>query len=424
MSELTPAAQSTRNRQILTGVALFMGLLVVGYFVVYPPTSGGKAKTTIDYTSLKLEDLAKLGKGNQNQEWLARSEGQLAELKAQMTKLENETKALKDQNQKLGAAYDQSMMQNQQLRKDAFQTIDAQAEEVERLSRLLEEGAGGGYGRALPTPVAGNGGNPNTANSRGGAKGIPAAEAMESVDFELESEEEFEAFDLSRYLPAGSYAPAEVIAGADASTSVKSQSDPRQMLFRIKGPAVASIYEGEEQLVPTVEGCTVTAAVRGDLSSEKGYAKLLAMTCSIGKGKVIETEIKGYAAETGKAGIRGPVVSREGDLVEKAFWSGVVGGIGDGVESKFQSTSQSAFGAVATTDTDSTRDILEQGVGEGIGESGRMLSRYFIERAEQYQPVIPLAAGTNVELVFLEGTFLDGKDRKKKSATSDNQKRG
>jgi conjugal transfer pilus assembly protein TraB len=181
------------------------------------------------------------------------------------------------------------------------------------------------------------------------------------------------------------------------------------MLFRIKGPAVAGLFEGEPQLVHRVQGCTVTAAVRGDLSSEKGYAKLLSMTCAVGNGKVIETPVKGYAAQTGKAGIRGPVVSREGDLVEKAFWSGVVGGIGDGVESQFQSTSQSAFGTVATSETNSAKDILQQGLGEGIGESSRMLSRYYIERAEQYQPVIPLAAGTRVELVFIEGTFLDGR---------------
>ena len=44
----------------------------------------------------------------------------------------------------------------------------------------------------------------------------------------------------------------------------------------------------------------------------------------------------GFVAGSGKTGVRGPVVSREGALVEKAFLAGLVSGVGQGVAGAFQ----------------------------------------------------------------------------------------
>ena len=53
-------------------------------------------------------------------------------------------------------------------------------------------------------------------------------------------------------------------------------------------------------------------------------------------------------------------------------------------------------------------EILQGGLGEGIATSGDMVSKYLIERAEQYQPVIEMPTGIDVEIVFLEGVFISG----------------
>ena len=53
-------------------------------------------------------------------------------------------------------------------------------------------------------------------------------------------------------------------------------------------------------------------------------------------------------------------------------------------------------------------EILQGGLGEGIATSGDMVSKYLIERAEQYQPVIEMPTGIDVEIVFLEGVFING----------------
>ena len=50
------------------------------------------------------------------------------------------------------------------------------------------------------------------------------------------------------------------------------------------------------------------------------------------------------------------------------------------------------------------------GLGAGAGTAGQQVSDYLIRRAEQYQPVIQLQAGTAVTVVFLEGAWLDGRE--------------
>ena len=51
-------------------------------------------------------------------------------------------------------------------------------------------------------------------------------------------------------------------------------------------------------------------------------------------------------------------------------------------------------------------DIAQGGLGNGVGEAGDMVSKYLIECAEQYQPVIEMPTGVDVEIVFLEGVYV------------------
>jgi conjugal transfer pilus assembly protein TraB len=46
------------------------------------------------------------------------------------------------------------------------------------------------------------------------------------------------------------------------------------------------------------------------------------------------------------------------------------------------------------------------GIGNGVAQSADMVSKYLIERAEQYQPIIEMPTGIDVEIVFLEGVYV------------------
>ncbi len=45
-------------------------------------------------------------------------------------------------------------------------------------------------------------------------------------------------------------------------------------------------------------------------------------------------------------------------------------------------------------------------IGGAGGNAAQSLADYYIKRAEQYQPVVSLYAGTEVEVVFMEGVSL------------------
>ena len=51
-------------------------------------------------------------------------------------------------------------------------------------------------------------------------------------------------------------------------------------------------------------------------------------------------------------------------------------------------------------------DILAGGFGQGAGEAADTVSRYLIERAEQYQPVVEMPTGIEVEIVLLDGVHV------------------
>ena len=107
------------------------------------------------------------------------------------------------------------------------------------------------------------------------------------------------------------------------------------------------------------------------------------------------------------------MVSREGALVEKAFLAGLVSGLGEGVSGAFapQAVATGAGNAaVANTDL---ADIGRAGLGAGARTAGSKVADYLIRRAEQYQPVIQLQAGTRVTVVFIEGAWLDGRTERK-----------
>lgn len=212
--------------------------------------------------------------------------------------------------------------------------------------------------------------------------------------------------DSPDYLPPNSYAPATVIVGVDASAGVASQTDPLPVVLRITGPA-RSVMQNGRVLTTRLTGCVVNGSARGDLSSEKVYVKLAKMTCDQPGGRVAVSEVKGFISFAGKSGVRGRVVSREGSLVSQALLAGIIGGFGRG----FSANANSVFSGV-TTNADGRRsklsptDILGGGLGQGAGDAADTVSKYLIERAEQYQPVVEMPTGITVDIVFLDGVYV------------------
>jgi conjugal transfer pilus assembly protein TraB len=205
------------------------------------------------------------------------------------------------------------------------------------------------------------------------------------------------------YVPSGTFVKAITLGGADASAAVNAQSNPQPMLFRIIEDGTMPNNQKSH-----LKGCLATAAVVGDISSERGFIRLETLSCVVpDTNRIIDLNVEGTVfGPEGKSGIRGTPMWREGALLQRAFAAGALSGVASGVSQKFTNTSISPLGAIQTASGD-VKDILAKGAAGGLGNAMEKLADYNIRRAEQYHPVLQLSAGTEVDLVFLKGFYLN-----------------
>ncbi len=404
-----PDARRVRNRQLLLFSAIAAGaLLMVAFWIA---GSGGKPPRPEARIDAELA-----GPGTAEESWTRRSEARLGEMDARLRDMEARERRTKQENERLR----DELRANADDAKRTIDRLSAAISEMERARPSAEAGAadgaraGGELFRRSSSSCGGASGD--AANAGSGAAAAPESESLIETFPLDDAGEPFgrpRGRDLGAWLPAGSHAEAVVLAGVDASAGISSQGDPRPVLLRIVSPAWTAAEGtragGGAALSVDIEGCTVTGAAHGDLSSEKVYARLRTLTCAgDAPGTVLETEVAGFVAGAGKTGVRGPVVSREGALVEKAFLAGMVSGLGEGVSGAFAPQAVATGGGAAVANT-GLGDIGRAGLGAGARSAGSKVADYLIRRAEQYQPVIQLQAGTRVTVVFIEGAWLDGR---------------
>ena len=409
-------ADAVRRRQLLLFSVVAAALLVA----VAAWLGAGSGKDAAPQGGIEAEIA---GPDAAEKVWTRRSEARLGGIETQIRELRQEARTLRSDNERLRARLEGDAA-------NAREVIDRQAALIDELRRGMQPPAQAG---ALPgaAPAPGDyfrtqGNAPSNEGRREPAAPMPGR-MIET--FELDGAPQSSATGprnggdprsgpelvadavakpVSSWLPAGAHAQAVVLAGVDASAGVSSQGDPRPVLMRITGPAWTAAEDGAALRVD-VDGCTVTGAAHGDLSSEKVYVRFRTMTCAGPEpGTVIETDVAGFVAGSGKTGVRGPVVSREGALVEKAFLAGMVSGVGQGVSQAFQPQAVATGTGAAVANT-GLGDIGRAGLGAGASSAGQKVADYMIRRAEQYQPVVQLQAGTKVTLVFLEGARIDGR---------------
>ncbi|KUR75347.1 TrbI/VirB10 family protein [Novosphingobium sp. Fuku2-ISO-50] len=417
---------AVRRRQHIALYAIG-GLLLAGgaWWIIGSgtPATTPEAKAS-DPATVKISTDDMVNRSMADKEWMALSENQLTsqgtaiktlqgdsgridQLQKQIDDLQGQNQALKTDGSKVLSAY---QTENEQLRSQ----VSALSTQVQRATA----GPNAMYGPGAPATYQRAGAAPTSGTT--GATGTPVVAAPRSSEVKLMAfsgdasgtaarivpTKTTQFTDSENYLPPNSIATARVVVGVDATTNTKSQTDPLPVVLRITGPA-RSVYAQGKLLKTNLSGCMVNGAAMGDLSSEKVYVKLQRMTCPQPGGRVAVSDVKGFIAFGGKTGVRGRVVNRSGNLVGQAFIAGVLGGFGRGF-----ATNSQAFLTSPTVNTSgqpttlSPSSIVQGGLGQGVAQSADTVSKYLIERAEQYQPVVEMPTGLDVEVVFLDGVFI------------------
>jgi conjugal transfer pilus assembly protein TraB len=208
-----------------------------------------------------------------------------------------------------------------------------------------------------------------------------------------------EARTVSTFLPV-SFTRGTLLGGLDAPTGGQSQSNPHPVLIRLSDNSVLpNRFRGEYR------DCFVIAAGYGDISSERAYLRTENLSCVRADGAALEVKIQGSVyGEDGKVGMRGRLVTKQGQMLANALLAGVVSGIGSGLATSSTTYSTSALGTIASA---SGADAYRAGLGTGVGKALDRLAQYYIKLAENTFPVIEVDAGREIDVVITKGVRID-----------------
>jgi len=198
------------------------------------------------------------------------------------------------------------------------------------------------------------------------------------------------------YIPSASFVRGVLLSGLDAPTGGQAQQNPH--------PAVIEILDMVSMpnwFKSNYKKCRLLANGAGDLSSERAFMRLERMSCVREDGAAFDIQVRGYVAdETGKAGMRGRLVSKQGAVLARALLAGVASGIGDAFAEGNYITSTSALGSIQTQKEGKE---FELGVSKGVGSALNKLADYYIRTAEQMYPIVEIDAGRPVDIIFTQG---------------------
>jgi conjugal transfer pilus assembly protein TraB len=189
------------------------------------------------------------------------------------------------------------------------------------------------------------------------------------------------------FIPAGTLLTGNLLNGLDAPTGKGARKEPFPVLARIKQEAILP-----NRFRADLRECFLIAAGYGDLSAERAYLRAETLSCVRQDGGVIEVPIDAYAVgEDGKLGLRGTIVSKQGQLMANALL--ITGGAGAVTQPM---PFQSAF----------SEQALQGGALKGAGYSMDRLAHYYMDLAENLFPVVEIDATRPIEFVVQRGTLL------------------
>jgi conjugal transfer pilus assembly protein TraB len=157
-----------------------------------------------------------------------------------------------------------------------------------------------------------------------------------------------------------------------------------------------------------LKNCILVGNGFGDVSAERANIRLDRMSCVDPNGGAIDIQVRGYVAgEDGKAGMRGRLVTKTGQMLANALLASVGSGIGEAFKSASETTTVNPLGGVTTTTK--AGEGFVQGFGGGTQRAFDMLARYYISLAEKSWPIVEVDGGRVADIVFTRGFMIEGK---------------
>ncbi|EET4634661.1 conjugal transfer protein TraB, partial [Escherichia coli O157:H7] len=204
------------------------------------------------------------------------------------------------------------------------------------------------------------------------------------------------------YLPSGSILTGVLINGMDAPTSQGARRDPFPSTLRIQKEAILP-----NRFRADVRECFLIVSGYGDLSSERAYLRGETFSCVRDDGGVIEAKLDSYAVgEDGKAGVRGRVVSKQGQIIAKSLMAGFLGGVSEAFDVNPVPVVSTNPGSNTQYQSVFSDQMLQGAAVKGASKALDRIAQFYIDMAEGIFPVIEVDAGRQVDIIVTKGTKL------------------
>jgi len=203
------------------------------------------------------------------------------------------------------------------------------------------------------------------------------------------------------WLPSGSFMKAVTLSGIDAPTSGGNQSEPYPVLLGVTDLSVLP-----NRFKMNLRECFIIGAGYGNLADERAYIRTETLSCVRNDGTVIDVSLKGHiVGEDGKLGMRGRLVSKQGQQVANALIAGMLASFGNAFKPQSATVLQ-----LNPEESGVFRyklgDVMEAGALGGVGSALNKVADFYLKMAEKVFPIIEIDAGRDVEVLVLKGQEL------------------
>lgn len=208
--------------------------------------------------------------------------------------------------------------------------------------------------------------------------------------------------DSEAYIPAGSIITGTILSGGDFPTNKGGFDNPTPLLIRISKHAILP-----NRFKTDIRECFLLTGGRGDLSSERVKLRGETLSCVRDDGSVIEAKLNSYVTgEDGKEGVKGRLVSKQGQLIARSLVSGFASGLSEVFDvNAVPTVTTSSDGSVEYQSVYSS-DAMQGAAVKGFSNAMERISDFYLEMAKDIFPVVEINAGRQVDIVVISGTRL------------------
>lgn len=202
------------------------------------------------------------------------------------------------------------------------------------------------------------------------------------------------------YLPMGSQFEGVLLNGMDVPTSTAKSKDPVPSVLRVKTDAILPNHFSHD-----VRECFVIISGYGDLSSERAIMRTEGFSCIRDDGGVIEGPMEGYVVgDDGRVGIKGVLVSKQGQMIARSLTAGLLGGIAKGLQPWGSPDQWSGTQAnVGQAERFAMGDVLAAGAMSGASAAANQVASFYLEMAREMFPVVEIDAARRATIVLTKG---------------------